>query len=265
MENLAGIENKITMATDSVECYEFPRTGFDIVYHLAAHPWATNQTPEKEQETFRANVDGTWNVLRQCSPKTLLIFASTANLYGEGRHLAEESPLKIVSFYGYTKVIAEQLIKLRGIPYIIFRLGTVVGPRGRCFPNRLVWSLLHDVPLNLFNNGNVLRDIVDVRDVIYALTNFTHLRGTYNLGSNTEISGEELLKIAEETAYARGKRVRSELFGKEARVPNGFARESTLRTKLWNHPTCTLQQTMESLFNYYENPNAKEPPSWESL
>ena len=42
MENLVSIENKISLVEDSVEHYKFPDSGFDVVYHLAAHPWAIN-------------------------------------------------------------------------------------------------------------------------------------------------------------------------------------------------------------------------------
>ena len=184
------------------------------------------------------------------------------NLYGEGQGLTEESPTRIVSFYGYIKAVAEQLICLSDKSDLIFRLSTVLGPCGHCFPNRLVWSVMHKSPVTLFDFGRVLRDIIDVRDVVTALTTYTHLRGTYNLGSNREIMGNDFVNVLEPHMVKHGMNfplLRDELFHKVSWVPKGFVRKITLKTRIWNHAPRTLHETLRTLFAYYEKLDAKGP------
>jgi len=272
LENISHLLGTVKVARTNVAEYLFPVNGnFDIVYHLAARPWAVTKDSKEEKELFNSNVDGTYNILRQCSKDTLFVFTSSANLYGEGRKLKEDAPIKPSSFYGYTKAVAEDVITLGKVPYIIFRLGTVVGPRGRCFPNRLVWCIVNQVPVQLFNSGETVRDIIDVRDVVKALIVAPKLnkeastQRIFNLGRRCEISGKELVSKASFIAEQRGYKVLCE---EVPWSPQGFVKESTLKTTLSKYevwkPTYTLDQTLRTLFDYYEK-GGIEPPSWESL
>ena len=117
-----------------------PVSSIEETYHLAAIPWTRVKNESdwfaETQQAIRVNALGTYNILQLESEA--FIFSSTANVYGNGRQFKEDSPKRISSPYGYSKAIAEGMIELSGEKYTIFRFGTVIGPRGRCFPNRLV-------------------------------------------------------------------------------------------------------------------------------
>jgi len=267
MKNLENVLDKITLhILDITNLDQIPRQSYDYVFHLAAKAWSEDSTETQETQTFQTNVIGTYNILKS-NPASLFIFLSTANLYGNGRKFKENSPFKISSSYGYSKAIAERLIQLYNRPYIIFRPGTVIGSRGRCFPNLLVWSIVNKEKVKIFNNGNTLRDIIDVNDLVSALLISPKLPyGIYNLGSNSEISGLDLISSAKMIAKNHNLSLNFEL---TSFCPSTYVPHSTLLTQLegsglWK-PKTFLKESLEKLFSYYLQPNIPKPPTWESL
>lgn len=251
----------------------------EAVIHLAGYPWSKVKGDQgwlaDADDCFQNNTVATYNVLSKIRPKKI-IFSSTANLYGEGRKLKEDAPKQISSPYGYSKWVAEEAIRKSEIEYVIFRFGTVVGKRGRTFPSRLVYSAIHNLPVDLFYNGTAYRDLISVDDICRALTsaiffpknsNLKKGDNTYNVSMGMEISGAILADMVAKKAKKYG----YELNYKFADyAPNGFVKESTLninkiRKQIGWHPTVKLADLVETLFKYYEEPNAKEPPQWSDL
>ena len=245
---------------------------FDVVFHLAAQPFskAQNNWFTESKSIFDTNVSGTHNLLRLINPNCHFIVASSASVYGEGRQICETQYYNPKSAYGYSKTIMEQVIKYSGRQYTIVRPGTIIGPRGRCFPNRVIWSLLYNKPCTFFNNGQVLRDIIDVQDVVLTFIEIMNqkLFGTFNLGSNTEISGldlkNEVAQLVEENEILfKGNLVDF--------IPEDFVCCSTLNSnKLFSSlnwkPKYTLSESLLKIFDYYKNyQDIKAPPSWDSL
>jgi UDP-glucose 4-epimerase len=251
----------------------------EAVIHLAGYPWSKVKGDQgwlaEADDCFQNNTVATYNVLSKIRPNKI-IFSSTANLYGEGRKLKEDAPKQISSPYGYSKWVAEEVIRKSGIEYIIFRFGTVVGKRGRTFPSRLVYSAIHNLPVDLFYKGEAYRDLISVDDICRALTSAfffpknSDLKwsdNTYNVSMGMEISGA----ILAETVAKKAKEYGYELTYKLADyAPNGFVKESTLsinkiHRQIGWEPQVKLDDLVDTLFKYYEEPDAKEPPTWESL
>jgi len=266
-ENLNPVKDKITFhkieLAHEILIPAVRKQNFDIIYHLAAKPWAKPKT--NDYNTFLSNTLATFYITQCCGSKTLLVFLSTANIYGDGCGFKENDEIGNYSEYGYSKLIAEKIIEYSHLPrYIIFRPGTVIGERGRCFPNRLVWSVIHNSPVQLFNNGNTLRDIIDVRDVVNALLISPKLsKHIYNLGSNTGIKGKSLASTVSSMAFSRGYKSNITL---TPFYPKGYILRSTLNTKLdWRwKPQFSLVDSLNTLFDYYQK-GGPEPPSWENL
>jgi len=267
MENLENVKNKIQIINlDIGKSFKLLRLlqkemlTFNVVYHLAAQSLSKN----KMDNTFRTNLLGTVNILRYLCKDAKIIFTSTANVYGYGKKFKETDPFVCCSSYGFTKYIIECMLQISNFSYVIFRLSTVIGPRGRCFPNRLVWCAVNNKPIQIFNNGTTLRDIIDVEDVVTALLYALRMRnGIYNLGSNTEVSGRFLTNFVNEVANERDYGL-NYVFTNFC--PENYISFSTLKTKLRirNFPKVTLPQSIKTLFDYYEH-GGQEPPSWESL
>lgn len=245
---------------------------FDIIFHLAARPFSKSKIDwfSESQPVFQTNVIGTYNILRLTKPDCHFIFISSASVYGEGCKLSETSPYHSQSAYGYSKTLAEQIVVHSPRQYTILRPGTIIGPRGRCFPNRVMWSLAHEKPCNFFKKGSVLRDIIDVRDVVRALVKIMDNKelGIFNLGTNTEIKGFYLVSYAKRLAQKKHLNFIPIL---TSFVPQDFVVKSTLNSdklqlKLNWKPVFTLSESLKTIFDYYQHdPEASEPPSWDSL
>lgn len=245
---------------------------YDVIFHLAAKPFSKAKTDwfSESNSIFQSNVVGTHNILRLINPNSHFILASSASIYGSGQRLTEELPYNPLSAYGYSKTLAEQVTIYSNRHYTIVRPGTIIGPRGRCFPNRVMWSIVHNKQCKFFKNGTVLRDIIDVQDVVYTLIEIMnqHKLGIYNLGSNTTTSGMQLATDASRIANEIGLKLNLKLTDF---VPNDFVQESTLNSnKLYSAiswtPKIKLSESLGVIYDYYYSSLDKvEPPSWDNL
>lgn len=244
---------------------------FDVIFHLAAKPYSKTQSDwlKETNEIYKTNTYGTFNLLRLSNSNCHFIFASSASVYGVGTNLIESIPYNPQSAYGYSKTIAEQTLINSQRKYTIFRPATIIGENGRCFPNRLCWSLVNNKECSLFKNGLVIRDIIDVHDVVDALikTMQYEFNGVYNLGANKRVTGSQLFKILKKLCITeKFDNIKLTQF-----VPKGFVDASTLTSdKLYKRliwtPQVTLEDSLEKIMNFYRiHPESNEPPSWDNL
>jgi nucleoside-diphosphate-sugar epimerase len=117
----------------------------EFVYHSAAQPGISATTPF---ETYvRNNVTATHRLLEaiEDSPSFRgLIYISTSSVYGADASGDETTEPRPTSYYGVTKLAAEQLAlaytRDRGLPACSLRLFSVYGPRER--PDKLYAKLI---------------------------------------------------------------------------------------------------------------------------
>jgi len=145
--------------------------GVDNVYHLAA---AVSEYRYKTEELIHINVEGTRNVLdaaEKCGAKHL-IFTSTIDVYGRKRRevLTEESPLKPSDKYGYSKMLAENIVKeyASTLPYTILRLATIYGPSFEA-PYFKVLKALQEGKIYIIGNGQNHLALLHVYDALQSL------------------------------------------------------------------------------------------------
>ena len=126
------------------------------------------------------------------SPDQRIIIPITNSGYGvgeEGKFCTEKTPLRPISLYGKTKVVAEKEVLSRDNS-ISFRLATVFGmaPRMRLdlLVNDFVYRAVNDRSLLIFE-GHFKRNYIHVRDIArvfeHAIDNFELMKGKpYNAG-----------------------------------------------------------------------------------
>jgi UDP-glucose 4-epimerase len=102
-KNLEDVEDKIKVVeldvcSEKIADYS---KGQDVIFHLAAIP-DPQSCDEHIKETFKSNVEGTFNVLFSAAKNGVkkLIFMSTAHLYGEPKYLPidESHPTSIYNY-----------------------------------------------------------------------------------------------------------------------------------------------------------------------
>ena len=153
-------------------------TPYDYIYHLAAQPGISSETPLSDYVTN--NIYATQNLLEavlQYNPNLKsFINIATSSVYGLVANVDENVPAKPISFYGSTKLAAEQLVlglqRLGKMNACSIRLYSVYGPRERPekLYTKLIENLYFDKPFPLFE-GSVKheRSFTYVGDIVDGL------------------------------------------------------------------------------------------------
>jgi UDP-glucuronate 4-epimerase len=154
----------------------FEKESFTHIIHLAAQP-GVRLSIQNPQLYLDQNIQGFFNILETCRihPPKHLIFASSSSVYG----LNNQMPSSIsdntdhpISFYALSKKTNELMAylysHLYGISCTGLRFFTVYGPWGR--PDMAYFDftrkILKGEPIDIFNNGNLMRDFTYIDDVI---------------------------------------------------------------------------------------------------
>lgn len=154
----------------------FRRGNFDIVVNLAAQA-GVRYSLVNPGAYVSSNLVGFANILECCRAwkPAHLVFASSSSVYG----LNEKMPFSThdnvdhpASLYAATKksneLAAHCYSHLFGLPVTGLRFFTVYGPWGR--PDMALFSftraILDGKPIQLFNNGKMMRDFTYIDDII---------------------------------------------------------------------------------------------------
>ncbi len=151
----------------------------NIIIHLAAQA-GVRYSIENPISYVESNLVGTFHILemaRKYKPKHLLI-ASTSSVYGSNKEMPLHENQKSdtqMSFYAATKksneAMAHSYSHLYDIPITTFRFFTVYGPWGR--PDMALFkftsNILSGKPIDIYNNGDMVRDFTYVSDLVNAI------------------------------------------------------------------------------------------------
>ncbi len=153
----------------------FAEHKYDVVINLAAQA-GVRYSLQNPYAYTESNVTGFLNILEACrhNPVKHLIYASSSSVYGlNGKmpldeHQTTDHPM---SLYAATKkaneMMAHSYSNLYGIPTTGLRFFTVYGPWGR--PDMALFlftnAMLKGEPINLFNEGKMIRDFTYVDDI----------------------------------------------------------------------------------------------------
>ncbi len=185
--------------------------GVEVVYHLAAQPGISATTPYSQY--VRNNLDATYRLLEAVRKQPSLqcfVNIATSSVYGKNATDSEETPPKPTSYYGVTKLAAEQLAlaycRDQGMPACSLRLFSVYGERERpekLYP-KLINAILTDQPFPLFEgserHSRSFTYVGDIVDGFVAVLNHLDVcvGEIFNIGSDIEITTGEGIAIVEE-------------------------------------------------------------------
>lgn len=183
--------------------------GADVIYHFAAQPGISVSTPFDDY--VKNNIVATQRLLeaaKAAGTVKLFVHASTSSVYGMQASGDETSEPKPASYYGVTKLAAEQLAmayhREKGLPVVVLRLFSVYGERER--PEKLyhkfINSVLNKKPFTLHEGSqNHVRSYTHVADIIegclLVLDNPNAVGEIFNLGTDRTITTGEGIKILE--------------------------------------------------------------------
>jgi CDP-paratose 2-epimerase len=271
---------------------------FDLLIDCAADPSVLSGLTNGLNYLIETNINGTLNCLEACKRnKAGIIFISTSRVYpfekinslkfikknnefkpsnnnkidgfSDSEGISENFGTEgLKTFYGFTKLSAENLIKeycsAFNINYIINRAGVIAGPWqwGRVDQGFMVHWLISHYKKNKLNyigykgTGCQIRDILNVRDfceiIFIQIENFKSLRNNiFNIGGGKKhkISLINLNKVCEEIYKNKLiiNKVKEDRYGD---IPYYVTNNSKINKQTGWQPSITTEETIYDIFNW---------------
>lgn len=255
---------------------------FDAVVNLAAQA-GVRYSLTNPDAYIDSNIVGFINILEACRHYHVnnLAYASSSSVYG----LNEETPFSTshnvdhpVSLYAASKksneLMAHVYSHLFNISTTGLRFFTVYGPWGR--PDMALFiftkSILENKPIDVFNNGNMIRDFTYVDDIVEGITrvidnpasgnkNWTGKKPepsnskapyqVYNIGNNSPVNLMDFISaIEKELGITATKNLMPIQAGD---VPATFANVNDLVENLGYKPNTTIQEGIHQFIKWYRS------------
>ena len=148
-----------------------------IIIHLAAQA-GVRYSIKNPRTYFKSNLEGFFNILRDIKDNNIkhLIYASTSSVYGDSKKFPLKlENIELISHYHFMlqqknlmKLMAHSYSYIYKLPCTGVRFFTVYGPFGR--PDMALFkftkNIINNQQIELFNNGNHLRDFTYVDDIV---------------------------------------------------------------------------------------------------
>ncbi len=196
-----------------------------MLFHFAAHPGIS--ATSSFEDYYTNNIIATQrllNVFETRSYKPFIVNIATSSIYGLEATLTEDQAPLPASWYGVTKLAAEQLVLAYSRRAIIkgcsLRLYSVYGPRERPdkLYTRLIKNGLNDESFPLFEGSEKhLRSFTYVQDIV---------DGIVSVIENQDVSDGEIFNLGteEENTTATGIATAEKILGKKITIDHKPAR-----------------------------------------
>jgi len=252
---------RVDLNDDLSKIFEKP---YDYIYHLAAQPGISSETTLEEY--VKNNIYATQNLLNAVLSYNdglkSFINIATSSVYGIEATVNENVPPAPVSFYGATKLAAEQLVlglqRLNKLHACSIRLYSVYGPRERPekLYTKLIESLYNKTSFPLFEGSlKHERSFTYVGDIVDGLVAI--------IGKENEVDGEIInLGTDEVNTTQEGITAVEQIMGMQLIIDNKPARKGDqqrtaavidkARNMLAYSPKITLRQGLDAQVKWYK-------------
>ncbi len=260
----------------------FKSQGFDKVCNLAAQA-GVRYSLENPQAYIDSNIVGFINILEACRNHKIknLAYASSSSVYG----LNEKLPFSVndnvdhpISLYAASKksneLMAHTYSQLFNLPTTGLRFFTAYGPWGR--PDMALFlftkAILEGKPINVFNNGEMIRDFTYVTDIVTGIckvldnpaTPNSNWDGTnptpgssiapykiYNIGNNSPVKLMDFISAIENKLGKKANKNFMEL--QPGDVPETYADVSALVSDLEYQPNTSIEVGISNFIDWYRD------------
>ncbi|MER0239449.1 NAD-dependent epimerase/dehydratase family protein [Fulvimarina sp. MAC8] len=251
------------------------KTKPEVVIHLAAQA-GVRYSIDNPGVYAQSNLVGFLSVLEACraTPVQHLVYASSSSVYGTNKKVpfSEDDPvLEPVSLYAATKRANEMMARtyahLYRIPISGLRFFTVYGPFGR--PDMAYFGFTKAItegrPINLFNNGQMLRDFTYVDDVIEGILRLVEYppgsneaapldsggapHAIYNIGNNKPVELSRFVEAIETALSVKAER--NYLPMQPGDVPATFADIRRLERLTGFRPRTSIEDGIAKFVEWY--------------
>lgn len=258
----------------------FEKEKFDKVVNLAAQA-GVRYSIENPFAYIDSNISGFINILEGCRHNNIkhLAYASSSSVYGLNEQMPFSTSSNVdhpMSLYAATKksneLMAHTYSHLYDLPTTGLRFFTVYGPWGR--PDMALFlftkAALEGKPIDVFNNGDMLRDFTYVDDIVEGVVRVTDNppKGNsqwsgkdpdpssssapykvYNIGNNNPVKLMDFITAIEN---ALGKKIEKNLMPLQpGDVPATYANVDDLVADLHYKPATPVQEGIDNFVAWY--------------
>ena len=258
----------------------FANNRFDAVINLAAQA-GVRYSLENPHAYVDSNIVGFTNILECCRHNGVshLVYASSSSVYGMNSAMpfsVHDNVDHPISLYAASKkaneLMAHTYSHLYGLPTTGLRFFTVYGPWGR--PDMALFlftkAILEGKPIQVFNEGNMLRDFTYIDDIVEGVVRVTDQTaapnagwdsaapdpGTssapyrlYNIGNNNPVQLLDYIAAIEE---ALGMKAEKELLPMQpGDVAATYADIDALEAAVGYRPATTISTGVENFIRWY--------------
>ncbi|AOW09559.1 NAD-dependent epimerase/dehydratase family protein [Flavobacterium gilvum] len=237
---------------------------FEYIFHFAAQPGIS--VTSSFEDYLGNNVIGTKNLLDfALKNKNLALFVNiaTSSIYGIHATFDESETPKPASFYGVTKLAAEQLVlassRLGHLKACSLRLYSVYGPRER--PEKLYTKLIanafNNIPFPLYKGSEShLRSFTYVQDIVDGVVSVIGKEDLVNneiinLGTEEENTTQQGIEIVEQIL---NKKIELQIV--EARTGDQLRTKAVIdkaRKLLGYDPKTSLYEGLKAQVKWYQD------------
>ena len=242
-----------------------------IVVNLAAQA-GVRYSIDNPDAYIQSNIVGFFNILEACRhyPVEHLVFASSSSVYGGNKKVpfsTQDQVDRPVSLYAATKksneLMAYSYSKLYQIPLTGLRFFTVYGPMGR--PDmayfKFAKKIMADEPIQIYNNGDMLRDFTYIDDIITGVENILcnppskdengAAYKIYNIGNNKP---EKLMDYIAVLEKCLGKEAKKEFLPMQpGDVYETYADVTDLMRDYGFKPSTTIEEGLSKFAEWFKN------------
>ena len=242
-----------------------------IVVNLAAQA-GVRYSIDNPDAYIQSNIVGFFNILEACRhyPVEHLVFASSSSVYGGNKKVPFSTQDQVdqpVSLYAATKksneLMAYSYSKLYQIPLTGLRFFTVYGPMGR--PDmayfKFAKKIMADEPIQIYNNGDMLRDFTYIDDIITGVENILCNPSAkdengaaykiYNIGNNKP---ERLMDYIAVLEKCLGKEAKKEFLPMQpGDVYETYADVTDLMGDYGFKPSTTIEEGLSKFAEWFRN------------
>lgn len=246
----------------------FKMNQFSHVVHLAAQA-GVRYSIQNPYAYVDSNLVGMMTILEGCRHNNIqhLVYASSSSVYGMNSKIPfSEKDLvdQPVSLYAATKksneLMAHSYANLYKIPVTGLRFFTVYGPAGR--PDMAPWlfteAIMQDRPINVFNNGNMLRDFTYVDDIVSGVLKIVNVipngnipYSIFNIGNNEPIKLSRFINAIEK---ATGKQAQKIMYDMQpGDVVRTYADTTSLELAVGYKPQTEIETGIIKFVDWYKS------------
>ena len=241
----------------------------DTVFHLAAQAivGVANRNP---LGTFRANIEGTWNILEAARKSPLIkqvIVASSDKAYGDQEILPydENMPLQGKHPYDVSKscadLIAQSYYETYKLPVCITRCGNLYGGGdlnfNRIIPQSIKSILNNEAPV-IRSDGSFIRDYFYIEDAVDAYLNLAEKGVDLNLGGQAFNFSNEIqltvLELVNKILEIMGSNIKPIILNQgNNEILHQYLSAKKARTVLGWSPKYTIDEGLSKTIEWYKD------------